>query len=210
MPLPKFLLFLGILMTAGGVTGTGILYRDMKIENLKHAKTDDLPVALGAPSPWKGARFTLFRSGSHMLFLTLENTERGAPARARRFQGRVEIEISSPDGTPHLKRSIEPEDPAVCIPDSVATIPLGSFEVAEPTELPWEVRVRVAAPDSAFSRVRAGLFVLPPQVYEIGSYLSTKIYILIGLGITAVAGFVMIVLSSALQQRANAPRRPTA
>ena len=95
----------------------------------------------------------------------------------------------------------QPEGITMPVPDSGTSVVLASFDVPEPTEESWTVRARVTTPNSIFASVDAEISVLPPQVYEIGSYIAERIYFLIGLGIAALAGFGLIVLSASMRDR---------
>ncbi len=204
--LPKILLTLGILMSAGGIAGAGLLYRDMKIETLKHARTGDIALSLGHAGDWRKGACTLFRSGSHAVILSLDGSTRGAaPAR---YQGALDVEVSSPDGKVAFRKTVRPDGIMLPLPDSGMSMVIGTFDVAEPTEASWNVRARVATPDSAFSAVPAEISILPPQIYEIGSYIAGRIYVLIGMGFVALAGFGVIVFAASLQERARAARTP--
>lgn len=203
--LPKALLVLGILLTAGGVAGTGFFYRQMKIENLMHARTGDIPVDLGQAAEWKSAGFNVFREGQHTLILSLANSRR-TPARPVRFRGSIEIEVARPDGTPAFRKSVLPKIGAIPRPGAGLVVLVDSFAVADPGEEPWTVRARVAAADTVFANVSAELSVLPPQLYDIGDYLSGRIVTLISMGFMAVAGFAVIVFSAHLQRRSTAAR----
>jgi hypothetical protein len=202
-PLPRVLLLLGILMTAGGVGGTGYFYRQMKIENLKHARTGDIPLRFDSAGVWNRAGFNVFREGPHHLVLSVAN-ERRLPAREVRFQGAIEIEVDAADGTPAFRGTVLPAVAAIPAPGSGAMITLDSFVVGGVGEEPWSVRARVAAADTALAGLSAELSVLPPQLYDIGEYLARGIATLVAMGVTAVAGFILIVFSAHLQRRRTA------
>jgi hypothetical protein len=200
--LPKILLTLGILMSAGGIGAAGLLYRDMKSETLKHARTGDIALSLAEASGWKNSACSLFRSGTHSVVLTL-TPRPGVRQPPAEYTGALDVEVSFPDGRMALQRSVQPKGIALPIPDSGMSVVLATFDVAEPTEESWTVRARVAAPNSVFAAVDAEISVLPPQIYEIGSYIADRIYLLIGLGVVALSGFGIIVYAASMQEQAR-------
>jgi hypothetical protein len=203
----KFLLVLGILLTAGGVAGTGYFYRQMKVENLKHARTGDIPLTLGRAGEWQSADFNVFREGTHTIALAVEH--RG-PARTSpgRYHGGIEIEVTDPDGAVMFRGSAAPEIGAFPPAGSTRILTVDSFAVARVSEAPWRIRARIASPDTAFAQLSAELSVFPPQLYDIEEYLSGRIVTLISMGAMAVAGFVTVVFSAHLRRRAaDAPPR---
>lgn len=203
--LPKALLILGILLTAGGVAGTGFFYRQMKTENLKHARTGDIPLALAASGGWRSAGFNVFREGTHTIALSLANSGR-AGSRPGPYQGTIEIEVTAPDGTPAYRGGVTPAIDRTPGPGANVLFRIDSFAVAAVSEAPWTMRARVTSADTAFTGLSAELSVFPPQLYDIEEYLSGKIVTLICMGLMAVTGFVVVVFSAHLGRRATGGR----
>jgi hypothetical protein len=199
--LPKALRILGILLVTAGVGGTGYFYRQMKIENLKHARTGDIPVRLASSSPWATAGFNVFRGGPHMIILSVRNGARISP---RPFTPSVNLDLEVNDASGRMVLSTSGTVPLGSVPpvDSTAVLLLGSFTVADVGEEPWTFRARVAQGDSSLAGLTGELSVLPPQLYEIGDYLTGKITTLLVMGAMALVGFVVIVASASLDRRA--------
>lgn len=198
--LPRLLLLLGIAMTIGGVGGTGYFYREMKIENLKHARTGDVALSLGAVSDWKEARFNVFREGTHTLILTARPGHHPADT----SRPTLEIEVADPSGATAFRSSVALPAQALGAVDAGGAFTAGSFSVADPGEEPWSVRARIT---SAGAARECELSVLPPQRYDIGAYLEGGIVRLIVTGATGLAGFILIVAAATWQRRAHAQGR---
>jgi hypothetical protein len=202
--LPKALRILGILLVFAGVGGTGYFYRQMKVENLKHARTGDIPVRLGAPSAWESAGFNVFREGTHLVILTVHNGARIAPGPLTPV---LTLDLQVADATGRMVLATSGVVPLAAVPpaDSTTVAVLGSFPVALVGDEPWTLKARVVAGDSAMAGLGAELSVLPPQLYDIGDYLTGKIMTLLAMGAMALAGFIMIVVSASIGRRQTGP-----
>jgi hypothetical protein len=194
----NIILIIGLLMTAGGVAGVGFLYRDMKTENLIHARTGMLPVKLSEITDWKSATFTFYQPGTHKLGFSMQPRQGLTEQATRTFHGKFEVEILSPDGISVFNKLIEsgisfPQDG-----DSTDWTTLDTFQINNPTEHSWTLRTRVTRADSTYTTMKSELFILPPQQYDIENYLTGNMYKLLGMGILVLTGFILIVYSGSV------------
>ncbi len=191
----NFLLIIGILMTTGGVVGVGFLYRDMKTENLIHARTGMLPVTLSEITDWKNTTFTLYQPGTHKLGLSLQ-PQQGLPEKSTlAFNGKLEVDILNPNEISVFHKLIDTSISFSEHSDSTYWTTLDTFQIDNPTQHSWTLRARVTEADSAYSVIKSELFILPPQQYDIENYLTGNMYKLLGMGILVLTGFILIVYS---------------
>lgn len=198
--LSKIIFFLGTLMLVGGVVGAGIIYRDMKTENLMHARSGIVSLELTRISGWKTSPFAPYRVGTLLLCVTFDSAK-PAPASAPEIQ--IEYSIREPGGRTVIHGTWPGRMPEQSTSNS--WIAIDSVNIPDQTEASWSVGARVVKPDPSSVHPRAEVFVMPPQKYEIGSYLSGEMSKLVAMGILVILGFVLIVGGASMKRRTSEP-----
>src|SRR5438128_1408893 len=69
----QILLIVGMLMMVGGMTASGLKYREMKLQRHLHDRLCSIKLNLSEVSDWKTESFSVYRTGDHILYLTTVN-----------------------------------------------------------------------------------------------------------------------------------------
>lgn len=201
----KLTLVAGMILLASGVIGTGLTYREMKEENLFHARAGNLAINLVSESDWKLSTFTPYQTGAHLLYFALPNPKSAAPGKttpaADNFSGLLEVKVTDPGGTILYYATLPSGKTAVKNRVNPEWILLDTLHISESIMHPWTLEAKVVSPNLTFEGANAELFIIPPQRYDIGSYLSSQILKLIGGGFAVLTGFGLIVLGGTLSRK---------
>jgi len=201
--LSKVLMGAGIAFLVGGVAGAGLTYRDITTENLMHATMANVRVPFADTAASASARFLPYREGVYTLYLSSagpdlsqgrDDARCGADSLIASFLnygGLVDILITDPGDRVALGRSLSaPAAP----PEDNGWIPVDTLRIS-PGEHQWTLGVYVCPDGSPPPRCGMEFFLLPPQRYEIGTYLAGGVMRMVGFGGLMLAGFLMIVFA---------------
>ena len=202
----KILFTSGIIMMIGGMAAAGLTYRDMKEQNLLHARTDALQFDLAQSSGWKTATFGLYQEGNHVLFLSATDTSAspssGDDGLEAETNGQLEAFIYGPSGQEFLHKWYPFEPVHLRRDRGAAWAALDTLKIGETFSGVWTLRARVTHPAAKMGPSPAEVFILPPQKYEIGRYLSGELFRVIGFGVAMMAGFSLMVVGGILRRKA--------
>jgi hypothetical protein len=207
----KATLILGILMTIGGVAGTGLTYRDMKTQNILHARTGIIQLNLGKQSEWDKETFAFYQPGDHVLYLTtVDAFSKPHGTELKRdvsYNGTIEVIINTPSGGEYLHQHITSDSTHLIKPNNLERMVLDTLHISEPFSGIWSISSRVVKPDTNFSKTLSEIFVMPPQKYDIGWYLYNQTFKLVGWGLLMLVGFGIIVLGGYLRRHSAREER---
>ncbi len=203
----KFVLAFGIILTVAGMAGAGWTYRDMKTQNILHARQGSLQLNLGYKPFTEEETFAFYQAGEHIIYLTTADPfskPRGnVPKEDSLFSGILNVTVTDPSGKEYYKKDIVSDSLRVIQPNSVEWIPIDTLQVREPFEGIWKITAHVVKPDSNFSDSFTEMFIMPPQHYNIGMYLYGQTFKLIGWALLMLVGFVTIVVGGFFVRRAT-------
>jgi len=204
--LRKIVLGAGILLLVVGVGGAGLTYRDIRTENLLHANMATIRIPFTDTLAAVPTGFLPYREGLYTIYLTVAVSDTtdlvpayGCPPDSVlttlvNYRGVVDILISDPDDRVVLKRSISGGAAPTNVNRENGWILVDTLSIS-PGDLQWTLGTHVRRDDSPPPSCGVEVFLLPPQHYDIGTYLADGIMLLVGFGGCMLIGFVMIVLA---------------
>jgi hypothetical protein len=202
----NILLGTGILLLVAGVAGSGLTYRDIRTENLLHAKMAPILIPFADTPASASANFLPYRGGVYSIYISGQDPEGGAPppaagcapeslpASLRDYEGVVDILVRDPRGDIVINRRISPGEAFPMVKDSHGWISVDTLSLGT-DERQWTLGVSVRPEGSPRPECGMSLFILPPQRYDIGAYLADGIVRLVAFGACMFIGFALIVFS---------------
>lgn len=209
--LQKIILGAGILFLAGGVVGAGLIYRDIRTENLIHAKMAMIRIPFSDTSSSASGGFLPFREGLYTLYLSPSGPDippGSDPGRCAtgavldglmNYDGAVDVIITDPEERVRINRSISGEKFPSSSPGDNGWIFIDTIRIT-PGETQWTLGVYVCPADSSPPACEMNLFLLPPQRYDIGAYVADGITRVVGFAGLMLTGFIMIVLAGRIRR----------
>lgn len=201
----NIILGLGIVMMMTGVAGTGITFRDMRLERHLHDAVSVVRFSLAASAKNESRPFSLAKEGIYTLHVA--TIPIASPPRSEKgpsslpFHGNVQYAIVDTNGRTRHAGSVES---GATMSISAGTrvwsaldtlyIPLNSGER-------FQLHADVTRIDSSFRSTLSEIILMPPDVEEIAGLVRSGAYILAGMGLLIIGGFCLTLFGGHLRKK---------
>lgn len=204
-PFSNIILGLGIVMMMTGVAGTGITFRDMRLERHLHDAVSVVRFSLAASAKNESRPFSLAKEGVYTLHVA--TTPIASSPRSEKstssllFRGKVHYAIVDTNGRTRHSGSVDSGATMIVSVGTPVWSALDTLYIPLNAGERFRLHADVSGADSSFRSTSSQIILMPPGVEEIAGSVRSGAYILAGMGLLIIGGFCLTFFGGHLRRK---------